>query len=203
MTKDAVEEIPSHMLEESLDLSSFSSEEKMLAGRRLALEYAALEKAIKDAEANIERWKKRRNELTKREIPEYFDNVIKTDRLGLPEAGVDIVVGPFYHANIQADWDADRREKGFEALDRAGHGDVIKTVLSIEFDKGDYEDAKAIRDLILQSQWGNTYEVDLVNSVPWNTLTALVKRDIESGKKVDLEALGATVGRVASIKKRK
>ena len=103
-----IEEIPAHLLEEKIDMSSFSSEDKILAGRKLALEYAVLEKAIKDAEANIEKWKKRRLELTRKEIPEFFDNVIKTDKLGLPEAGVDVVVGPYYHANIQADWDADR-----------------------------------------------------------------------------------------------
>jgi hypothetical protein len=197
------DQIPEHLRTETLDMSSFVTVDDNKKGRKLALEYAMLKLQIDDYEEKIKQWKVRKLELERKEIPEFFDNVLKVDKLGLPEAGVDVEVKPFYHANIKADWPEDQRKRGFKALDDAGHGDVVKCVLSIEFDKGDYEDAKEIERLILDSKWGNQYDVEIVETVPWNTLTAIVKKDVENGKKVDLEALGATVGRAASIKKRK
>jgi hypothetical protein len=39
--------------------------------------------------------------------------------------------------------------------------------------------------------------------IPWNTLTAFVKEQCELGAALELDTIGATVGRVVKIKPRK
>lgn len=197
------QEVPDHLKNETIDMSSFSSDDNLKKGRKLAFEYAALEASIKNAEADIEKWKVRRLELQRKELPEFFDNVLHVDNMGLPEAGVDVKIVPFFHANIKSEWDEVRREAGFDYLEKEDYGEIIAVVLSVKFPRGDFDQAKELAELIRQSRFGNMYDVKLEKSVPWNTLTSVVKEMVENGEKVNLEVLGATVGRTAKIVKRK
>jgi hypothetical protein len=197
------EDIPEHIRSETTDMSSFASDDKLMQGKKLAVEYANICATIDRLKQMIEEKTERKLELERREIPEFFDNVLRTDKIGVPEAGVDVVVGPYYMANIKADWPEDQRQRGFDWLAKNGHEDVIAVVVSVKFRRGEFDDAKALEQLIRSSPIGNTHSPVLEMGVPWNTLTSLVREQVEKGETVDLEALGATVGRTAKIKKRK
>jgi len=184
-------------------MSSFASDDNLQKAKSMALEYAELEKKIKDTELEVGVWKARRLELARKEIPEFFDNVVKTDRIGVPEAGVDVQVVPYYHANIQSEWPEDQRERAFDYLEESGHGDVIAVTVSVKFRRGEIELANELEELIASSRIGNSHPPIKECGVPWNTLTALVREQIESGNSIDLDIIGGTVGRTAKIVKRK
>lgn len=197
------EEIPAHLLEEQVDMSSFASDDDLSRGKKLAEEFVRVDGQIKQLEALLEQRKARMLELARKEIPEFFDNVLKSDLIGVPETGVDVKVVPYYHSNIRADWPTDQRERAFEWLEREGHGDIIAVTVSCRFRRGEMRDARELEKLIRDSRFGNTNPPTLEMGVPWNTLTALVKEQIESGHAVPLDTLGATVARTAKIVKRR
>lgn len=196
------EEIPSHILS-GPDLSSMASDEKIAAGRDMARRFAMKCAMIESMEERLKVLKKEREELARREIPEFFDGTLHTDKIGVPEAGVDVVVEPYYHANIRSDWSELDRQAGFQYLEKKGHGDVVSVVLTVEFGRRELALARELEEMIRRSRFGNEHPPKLEMSVPWATLTALVKKEVESGRTLDLSVLGATVGRTAKIKKRK
>lgn len=155
--------------------------------------------------------KERRLELTMRELPEYMTR-IGQDRIGLPDADVDLVMEPYYHANIQADWPVDQREKAFSYLEHRGDGDLIKTKVEMFFGRSEIWKVRwiiaSLRLLAekLREAGSETPEIpDPIVSmqIPWNTLTAFVKEQIRLGAALELDTIGATVGRVVKIKPRK
>lgn len=176
---------------------------KIKKGSALAAELANLEYLIDSAEARVKEWKKRRQELARKEIPEFFRAELHTDKIGVPEREVDVVVEDYYHANIAADWEPERREKAFRYLEKEGHGDTIGVVVTVKFTRGELPKARALEQLIKRSPTGNTHPPVLEMAVPWATLTALVKSETKAGRKIDLDTLGATVGRQANVKKRR
>lgn len=197
------EEIPAHLKNETIDMSSFSSDDDLKKGKKMALEFAALTANIKDYEATVKVWKVRLNELAQREIPTFFGEVLKTDLIGVPEAGVNVRVVPYYHANIKSDWPQEQREKAFAYLEEEGYGDVVKVEVTVAFLKGELKEARELEEMIRNSKFGNTHTPVLEMGVHYGTLTSMVKEQIEAGQVLDLEVLGATVGRTAKIEKRK
>ncbi len=197
------EQLPDFMLEAGEKMSSIANDADLAKGREMASRLATLDSLIAGAEERVKLWKEQRLEIARKQIPEFFEAVLHTDKIGVPEAGVDIVVKPFYHANIKSDWEPAKREEGFKYLEYLGHGDTIKVVVTATFGRGELENARLIENLIRNSPVGNSNPPVLEMSVPWNTLSALVKEQVEKGKKIDLDKLGATVGREAKVVKRK
>lgn len=198
-----MEDLPEHLRREAPDLSSMAPDEKLARGRELAEKLVTTDTTIDELEARLDGLKAERMELVMRTIPDFFDT-LNTDKIGVPGADADVVVEPYYKANIAADWEPVRREAGFSWLEEAGHGDVIAVNVSVAFRRGEIEQARELQELIrTQFAGANSHEVSLSMGVPWGTLTALVKELIESGEEVPLEKLGATVGRIAKIKRRR
>lgn len=195
--------IPDFMKDDKVDMSSFASDDNLIKGRQLAEQFAKLDQEIADLEAALEAKKKERLELQRRTIPDFFDRVLKTDRIGLPESNVDVTVVPYYHANIAADWEEERRTKAFDYLEKSGHGDLISGVMEIKFRRGELKEIRQLMDFIRNSPFGNTYTPTTSMGIPWNTLTAFVREQMENSKPLNLEVLGATVARQAKIVKRK
>lgn len=196
------QELPEHLKGEVLDLSSMASDDKLAKARQLAVEFVLLDRQIESSKQALKELEARKLEIASKELPEFFDS-INTDLVGVPEAGVDVKVGPYYKANIAADWEPERRERGFKWLDDHGHSDVIGITVTMKFLRGEADMAKMLVEYLRRSPWGNTHPPSVEMGTPWNTLTALVRELVESGQPVDLEALGATVGRMAKIVKRK
>ena len=173
--------------------------DKLLHVRKLVAqvrELNAKREAMKDAVSEIgERVFKMQHE----ELPTLFME-IGVNKLSIEADGdlpaVDTKLAPFYKANIP-------REKAAEAfawLEKNRHGDLIKNVFSVQLGMGDNVAAKKLEAFLRKE--GIAYERS--RAVPWNTLTAFVKEQVEDRKvkpsDLPLDLLGAYVGSVVTIR---
>lgn len=150
--------------------------------------------------------KQRREELRTlefRTLPDLF-NQAGVSNLGLdPDKnfpGYDASRAPYYHANIAANWDADKRKAAFDWLEKNGGGDLIKTEIVIQLPAK----ATALRKLVLKTVAKLKVPYDVNLAVPWASLTAFIKEYITKHKKMPpLETLGAEVGERVTMKPRK
>lgn len=111
----------------------------------------------------------------------------------------EVEIGPYYHANIAADWPEPQREKAFAWI-RKYHDGMLRSTITASLGKNSGAQQKALEEFLVKKKI--SFKVQF--GVPHNTLTAFVKEQIEERKKTPpLALLGATVGRVAKIKKEK
>jgi len=179
--------------------SVLPNQDKLEALRLVVRAHRDLQKRIADLEEQLSEAKKTRYKMEMRELPEMFYEV-GVDRIGIPEEGnhpaYDAVLQPYYHANIPAD----QRDQAFEWLQEKGHGDLIKTVVKVELGLRQREVARKVESML--EKLGVDYSRDL--GVPWNTLTAWLKEQIEKHQEIPpLTMLGATVGNIVKLKERK
>lgn len=190
--------------QEASGVSTAPSDGQSRALTILASELLAVEAKIAEHESAISDLKKRQKAIKFTELPDLMKE-IGQDKVGLPSWNCDVLLEAYYHANISADWDSDRREVAFAHLDSVGGGDIIKTQLSLSAGRGEYDKmqrvAARVRQMLAEEDLSAEMTMDL--SVPWNTLTAFVKEQVRAGTVIDLEKLGATVGSTVKIKKRK
>lgn len=195
-------QIPEHILQDQAPIK-VASDEELKRAQRLAKEFVDIGVNLEQLEKDIKELKGRKHQIESREIPDLFGE-IGVDVIGLPDDRCDVVVRPYYKANIPASWDEQRREEAFRWLEDNGHGDVIAVTVSVDFQRGEKGLADSLVQLIKEKFPGsNAHPVKVSMGVPWTTLTALVKEQVEKGEAVPLETLGATVGQVAKITKRK
>lgn len=162
-----------------------------------------LDREIADLEARTKEAKAIVLDLKQKKLPDIYDEV-GIDNLGLPGEGnlpaYDCRLEPYYHANISSDWESEKRVNAFNYLEKVKAGDLIKSVYIVVVPRGKRKTAIAVQKAL--EKLGVEFSTDL--SVPWNTLTAWVKEQVEKKNTTpDLEVLGATVGRVVKLKERK
>lgn len=182
------------------------SEDKLERLRELGTKLRDELREIEDAEERLSARKAIVQKIQFEELPDLFGEV-GVDRVGLPAAGnlpaCDVIMTPYYKANIAADWEPVKREEAFNFLEQQGAGDLIRVVVSVSFNKEEYDDAMDVAALLRQ----HGYTPDIARSVPWGTLTAWVRERYEQLKSAlsgeELAKIGATVGRRASLKERK
>jgi len=201
-----VAQAPSYI--KNADTSNITSEASLEQARKMAKEFFDLEQEIESLEEQLSTKNKEKLELQQRKLPELFNN-IQIDRIGLPEDNVDVVIGPYYKANISTEWPEDRRKKAFDVLEEIDGDEIIRAVLSVEFNTEEYDDAKELFQFI-RTQWpkANQHPMKLIKAVNWATLTSFIREYTEDESTDPLtdeqkEALGATIGVIAKIKKRK
>lgn len=183
------------------------------AARELALADARL----KRAEALCEQVRQRRNHLATKVLPELMDSAGQ-DRAGLPDMGCDVVVEPVCSAVIRADWPLDKREAAFAHLEALGAGDLVRATLVVEFAREDLPLARRLHEAVvkwLAQRRGAEPAVSLNMGVHWKTLTSWLANHLAREQEhdphaaprntpaVDLETLGATVGRICRVVPRK
>lgn len=143
-------------------------------------------------------------EIKTKDLVDLFDQA-KVDNVGIPEEGnlpaYNMEVGWIYKANLGSPDDpkVDDFNKAIQYL-RKHEPDMIKTTYTIEFGLREEERRKAFEALLKKNK------IDYSSSfgVPWNTLTAWVREQIEVHKKsLPLKLLGATVERTARLIKPK
>lgn len=124
----------------------------------------------------------------------------EVDRVGLPEHGVDAVLESFCRASLPKDPEA--RNAAVTWLDTNGHGSLVRLNMEFSLPSGpeEYQQALALQERLSKEL---DTQVSLDTTVPWNTLTAFVKEQLRKGTVIPLETLGAYVGRVVKLKKRK
>jgi hypothetical protein len=103
---------------------------------------------------------------------------------------------PFYRANIAASWDEERKYRAFQALEDFGASDLIKTVVTFSFPRGEKKVAQKLitrhKDLFPK----------MAESVHSMTLTSWVREQVEAGKPTPAhDVIGAQVGQHVKIKK--
>lgn len=158
---------------------------------------------IEDLEAALKGKKLKLNALEREVLPTLFADA-GVDKVGLEAEGnlpaYDATAKPYYKASIAADWPLERQAAGFNWLIDNGHSDVVKTIITIEFGRGERERAEKLKGHL--ENWGISFNEKL--GVQWNTLTKLVKELIEKrGLMPPLDLLGADVGRVVKLTERK
>lgn len=129
-----------------------------------------------------------------------------TDQVGLPATGnlpaYDAKLKPYYRANIAAEWPGEKREAAFDLLEHKGGGDIIKCVVSVEFNREEIEQAHTL----MEQLENHNYRPVLRRAVQWNTLTAWFKEQVEARVAFtgdEIEALGAARGHQVELKERK
>lgn len=176
--------------------------DKLDRARNMARQQRDLKRELTDAEAKVSSLKARIGDISRRELPDLLEEV-GLKALSLEGDGdmpdYDLELQPFYHANIAADWEDERKQAAFDWLDENDHGDLIKAVVTVELARGENDARKRLEETL--HELGMEFRSEL--TVPWNTLTAFVKEQIENGEALPLELLGATVGKVVKMKERK
>jgi hypothetical protein len=165
-------------------------------------ELRGIDQEIGKYEQLLREKKERRQLLLEKEIVDVLDEA------GMTSAGIqadgnnpalDVEVRPYYHANIAVDWPEEQRKKSFAWIDKF-HPGMLRNTFTIKFGKSSRKLQVQFEKLAKKNKLEFTNEF----GVPWNTLTAFVKEQIEEHKRrPPLDLLGATVGRVAVIKKQK
>lgn len=186
--------------------SDAPSDEEIESVRALCAELVRKQRQADEIQEQLRQVNKEIWELKTKTIPDLaVERGI--DSMGLADYGVDVVVEPYYKANISADWPEEQRARAFEHLEELGVGDIVRTRVEYTLGKDSLELAHAMDEIIRSAaaQIGAdeipTPEIGM--SVPWNTLTSTVKDLSKKGVAMDLEVLGATVGNIAKIKERK
>ena len=160
------------------------------------------EKTIADLEDRLKTAKESRRVLLEKELVDILDEAGLTST-GLAADGnlpaMEVEIVDYYHANIADDWPEEKKAKAFAWINKH-HPGMLKNTFTIKFGKNtrklqvQFEKLAKKNKIVFENKFG----------VPWNTLTAFVKGQIEEEKRrPPLELLGATVGRVAKIKKQK
>ena len=191
--------------EQAVDIKSAPPEEAAAKLTELCKSLVVADDYIEKLEEKLEEAKKKRNTIAGVTIPEYADS-IGQDKIGLPDDNADVLIQSWYKAGIPAANPADvelteRRKKAFNWLVDNNHGDMIKTTIEISFGREEVEQAKKLvdeledRGLTVSSKMG----------VHWRTLTSFVKEQLEKDEPtpIPMDLLGAQLGRIAKIKKRK
>lgn len=155
--------------------------------------------AVDDAEAWLVATKARFNTLATKELPDLFAEA-GTDHIGLPADGnhqaCDVKLHNYYHAVIPKS----DPETAFNWLSENDHVDIVKSTFTVRLGRGDDFTASVLRDVFNR----NRIDFEEKREVPWQTLTAFVREQIEDfGAVLPLDVLGATVGTVAQIVDRK
>ena len=178
-------------------------DDKLEALRDMARQLRDKEREITDLDERLKATTAEAAEIRTKKLVDLMAEV-GVDRVGLPAEGnypaCDAELKPYYHADIRADWEPERRQAAFAWLDSAGHGDLIKTAITVLLPRDDRAMALSIQHYLEQCGVNHTVQLD----VPWNTLTAFVREQIEKYHRTPpLETLGATVGQVVKLKVRK
>jgi hypothetical protein len=107
--------------------------------RNLASRARSLEQEKADLEERLKATNKELNELYFRTLPDVMDEA-GVGSIALPADGnnppVELKAQPYYAANIAAGWPQERRQAAFDWLDQHGHGDLIKTEVTVRLIPG-------------------------------------------------------------------
>jgi hypothetical protein len=200
--------------DEPVGFTDAPSRDQSLKLTALGRELLDVEHHMLELERELEKAQKRRHAIRHSELPELMESVGQ-NKIGL--GALEIVLEPFYHASISAEWPEEKRQAAFDYLEARGDGDMIKLQLSYAFRRGELDAARLVQfamdatvELINKIRGDAGVEQEFVlpepslrTEVHHMTLTAWLREQVEAGREVDLEKVGATVGQVAKVKQQK
>lgn len=192
-------ELLSAMNEESVE----PGEDKLERVRRELGRARTLEMEVENLRQRLTEKSAMLLEMKQKTLVDIFDEA-RVSKLGIPPEGnvpgYEIEIRPYYKANIPVEWPKEQRAEAFGWLTEHGHGDLLRQTVTVSFGPKTIKAQRALAAFLKKNKmdWSSEY------GVPWNTLTAWLKNEIEVNKRTPpLDLLGATVGRVASVVKQK
>lgn len=93
----------------------------------------------------------------------------------------------------------EERLEAFLWLEKNGHGDIARRVVTITLGADAEELAQELIQLIRTHRAGNVLKIDHRRTVPWNTLASFAKEQVKKQEDPPLELLGVTVQNSAKI----
>lgn len=172
--------------------------EKIAIGR-------SLDADIEDHESRLKDLKKKRYELLTTELPTLFEGA-GIDRLGLDASGnlpaYDARLKPHFKAVLPPKEEPERRQAALDLLSEKEAGDLSTTEVAVHFERGEEKKLAKLRSFLDKHRMH--YLAD--TGVHWGMLTAWVKECFQSRRPLsqdELTTLGATVGKIVELKKRK
>lgn len=159
-----------------------------------------LEHEAEDLEQRMEAVAKELKELQHQTLPDLMDEaqvagIVLNAEGNLPAYRAELK--PYYRANIAADWEPDRRTDAFDYLVEQGAEALIRVTVTVHFGKDQHTEAQGLAKFLT----GMGHAPEIAMAVPWATLTAWVRDQVENHKKLPaLDTIGGMVGRVVKLK---
>ena len=159
----------------------------------LAKEVLKAEEEINALETVLSDKKKEHRNLVENRIPAAMQE-IGMSNFTMADGSM-IEVKPFYSASIPKD----RKGEAFEWLRKHGYDDIIKNLVSVQFGRGEDDDASKLIGMIRE----NGMIPSQTEKIESQTLRAWVREMVEQGVKFPTELFGAFCGTKANIKSSK
>ena len=153
-----------------------------------------LKAAIEGFEENLNEMKEDHRILIEVDLPQAMQQC-GLDTFGNAELGVDVELENKVDAKIPQKFE----EQAYGWLQDNGHGSLIKSILQVSFDKGEYDKLQTIIDAAATAG----LPTEGKRSIHASTLKSFVKSMLEDGKELPLEYFGVFQRTVAKIKPRK
>lgn len=176
------------------DLSHLRS--RLSYGRDLELVIESLADQLAEESAKL-------SDLKTRELPDLFEK-LGIDSLGLDASdnlpGYDTKLKPYYSATLPKEGEG--REEALALLKTYKAEDLSKTKVEVQFGRGDQKLTKMLTTFLRKSK----IPFDSKTGVHSSTLTAWVREKFTNKEPLsqsELKTLGATVGKVVEMKRRK
>lgn len=181
-------------------LAAVPNEDAVEKLREKSLELHNIEKEMQELETKLSNLTKQRYKLKNQELPDAMRE-LGLDILGVPQAGVNVVLSTYCKASIPKSWDEERKQDAFNHLESMGGGDLVKLDLTVKAGRGSLESMRQLNDRVRQlvAEYNIPGVVTLEPSVQWNSLTSFVKQCIKDGEPINMDAVGATYGDVVNI----
>lgn len=169
--------------------------------RAKAQEAKELELHIVELEEQLSQTKSRLQEIRFTELVDLM-LAAGVDGLDIPAQGnmpaFNVKMKPYYYARINADAPEEQRIAAFKMLEDTGNGDLIKTVVTVNFPR---EARKEVADFIKKLPKTVIHEVNA--SVHWRLLESWLRETVEGGTMPPLELINGKVGKVVELKDKK
>lgn len=159
--------------------------------KKLADKLAETDAEVKRLEEELKTAKRLRTQLEMEDLPMLMDEIGLHEMV--LESGERIKLVEDCNAKIPAC----RSDEAMKWLNDNGFGGMIKTVVSVEFDRGDVDAANEVADKLRQDY----PTARAAGTVHWQTLKSFVKEQLEKGANLPHELLGIHTYTKAVIRK--
>lgn len=175
-----------------------SSGDKLERVRGVAKKVRELEARRAELEDELSQVKRTIQELTERDLVKMMSEANMSSFALEKDGNYPAMVfdkTTYYSAKIPED----KEIEAFAWLHDQGHGDIVKTQITVALGMGERELAEQVEHAI--SDAGVDYSSKL--SVHPATLKSFVKTEVEAGRAIPLDLFGAYIGEVVKLKKGK
>ena len=162
----------------------------------LLTEAAKLEVAVEDLEAQLKAAKASLHALTTTRIPEMMLNemsMLETSFM-VGNRQWKVAIKDFVAGSLPKE-DAEKRALAIKWLEAHEGGDLIKTEITITFNREEHARAKALAERLRKAG----FTPQLESSVHASTLKSFALERLRSGAEIDAETLGLHVGKLAKF----